>query len=343
MCRSDFNDTTRRHGGTGARARGARAGGCSGLRCHRAAVPLILAFVPGCFSPPRRASEMMGNASTAAVSCEVPAHVHQTGLPADCWKCSGELDPRVALSKGRRVVVTEFDVEFVDFQFQLPTPRQLILRPPPISLNPVHLVMRLIGVGRRSSWLAQEQQQALAGDLYQSLVQDLGGRGLVVVSPDELHSSPGYGELPKQSVTRSSPLMMLNPLGTDTGTVLHTRTVAAPGLSVLQGSRQARAMAEARILAETRADVALAVRLRVGTFREQPALEQHSLIRLTGREGTTALRARHSLVSDQAVIEAPRFRPIVGRIEPVAPGRFSSELTAMLPRFIDLALSEPKP
>ena len=36
------------------------------------------------------------------------------------------------------------------------------------------------------------------------------------------------------------------------------------------------------------------------------------------------------------------FRPIVGRIEPVDSGMFSSELTATLPRFIALALSESK-
>jgi hypothetical protein len=124
---------------------------------------------------------------------------------------------------------------------------------------------------------------------------------------------------------------------------LHTRTVAAPGLCVLQGGPHARAAIEARILPETRADVALAVRLRVGTFHEKPALEHRSVMRLTTCEGSTTLRARHSLVSDLVVIEQPRFRPIVGRIEPVEPETFSGELTAMLPRFIALALSEPGP
>ena len=80
---------------------------------------------------------------------------------------------------------------------------------------------------------------------------------------------------------------------------------------------RARATAEARILQETRADVALAVRLRVGTFREQPALEHRSVIRLTTCEGSTTLRACHSLVSDLDVVDAARFRPIVGRIEPI--------------------------
>ena len=89
--------------------------------------------------------------------------------------------------------------------------------------------------------------------------------------------------------------------------------------------------------------MALAVRLRVGTFREQPALEHRSVIRLTTCEGSTTLRACHSLVSDLDVVDSARFRPIVGRIEPIDSGMFSSELTAMLPKFIALALVESKP
>jgi hypothetical protein len=105
----------------------------------------------------------------------------------------------------------------------------------------------------------------------------------------------------------------------------------------------ARAAAEEQILRETRADVALAVRLRVGTFRGQPALEHRSVIRLTTCEGSTTLQACQSLVSDLVVTETSCYRPVVGRIEPVDTGMFSSELTAMLPRFIAPALSEPRP
>jgi hypothetical protein len=310
---------------------------------------------------------MTGDAATATVPSEMPGHVDEAGPPADCWKRSGDLEPRVALSRGRRVVVTEFDVEFVDYQFQLPIPRQPIFKGPMISINPVHMAINLIGIGRKYTRMDEEEQRALASDLYNVFLEDLRRRGLGLVSQDELHASPGYAELPKSSVVGSSPVLILNTSGSDTGTVFHTRTVAAPGLCVLQGSLRgamgqpgfldhrasglcnlrgsvrARTAAEARILQETRADVALAVRLRVGTFRNHPALEHRSMIRLTTCEGSTTLRACHSLVSDLVVTETSRFRPIVGRIEPVDPGGFSGELTAMLPKFIALALSESKP
>jgi hypothetical protein len=297
----------------------------------------------------------------------VPAPVDEAGSPVDCWKRSGDLDPRVALGKGRRVVVTEFDVEFVDYQFQLPIPRQPMFKGPMISINPAHMAINVIGLGRRYTQLAEEQHQALASDLSNAFLEDLRRRGLELVSQDDLHASPAYAELRKSSMVRSSPLMVLNMLGSDTGIVMHTRTVAAPGLCVLQGSLggamglpgfldsrasglcalrgsvPARTAAEVRILQETRADVALAVRLRVGTFRDKPALEHRSVLRLTTCEGSTTLRACHSLVSDLVVTDASRFRPIVGRIVPVDPGMFSSELTAMLPKFIALALTESRP
>ena len=213
----------------------------------------------------------------------------------------------------------------------------------------------------------EEGQRALASVLYNAFLEDLGRRGLGVVSQDELHASPGYAELRKSSVVGSPSVMFLNTVGSDTGTVFHTRTVAAPGLCILEGSLRgagglsgfldyrasgpcalrgsvrARTAAEARILQETRADVALAVRLRVGTFHGQPALEHRSMIRLTTCERSTTLRACHSLVSDLVVADTSRFRPLVGRIEPIDSGMFSGELTAMLPKYIALAFSETRP
>jgi hypothetical protein len=148
--------------------------------------------------------------------------------------------------------------------------------------------------------------------------------------------------LPKQPAARSSLLIGFNPVGADTGVVLRTRTVPAPGLGVLQGARRDQQTAEARILQETRADVAVAVRLRVGIFRGKPALEQRSMIRLTAPEGSTTLRARHSLVTDLVAAVPMRFQPLVGRIQEVDSETFSSELMAMLPKFVALALVDSK-
>ena len=314
-----------------------------GTRWRGEAILAVLIVLPGCFSPPWRDSELVGNPPMPTVASGVSADGTRGGLATDGWKRTGDVDPVAALSKGRRVVVTEFNVEFVDYQLQLPMPRQIRFKGPPISLNPFHMAVKLIGIGRRYSRLDQDRQQALALELHTAFLQDLRRRGLVLVTPDELQASPAYADLRKKAVVGTSPLMLMNIVGNDTGVALHMRTTAAPGLCVLRVGPHARAEAESRILQETRADVALAVRLRVGTFREQPALERRSVMRLTTCGGSTTLRACHSLVSDVAVIEDARLRPFVGRVESIAPGTFSGELTAMLPRFIALALAEPRP
>jgi hypothetical protein len=307
---------------------------------------LALAFVAGCYSPPRRAAEVMVNPP----SVDGATRVDEMTLPSGYWRQDGPLEPRAVLAKGRRVVVTAFDVELVELQFQPPTSRQLIFKPMviiPVS-GPVALAMApigildLIGVGRRKTEIAEDQRQTLASNLYAAFLQDLRQRGLDVVPQDDLLANAAYAELPKQPEARSSLLMGFNPVGTDTGVVLRTRTVPAPGLGILQGAQRDQEVAEARILRETRADVALAVRLRVGIFRGKPALEQRSMIRLTTLEGSTTLRARHSLVTDLVAAVPARFQPLVGRIQQVDSQTFSSELTAMLPKFIALALVDSK-
>ncbi len=285
----------------------------------RLGLVFVLSGVAGCFSPPRRASEVSVDPPPQAVSInEGPARVDDSVLTVGYWKQDGPLQARVVLGKGRRVVVTEFDVELVDLQFQPPLPRQPIFKPMPIPLGPVSIAMipgialEVIGVGRRNTQMPAKEQQALASDLHAAFLQDLRRRGLELVSSDDLLASPAYTELRKKAAVSSSPFLVFNPLGSDTGQVLHTRTVAAPGLGVLQAGSRARESAQARILYETHADVALAVKLRVGTFQRRPALEHRSAIRLTTLDGSTTLRARHSLISDIEAAEKTAFRPIVG-------------------------------
>jgi len=293
------------------------------------ALLIVLPLVAGCFSPPRRLSETAGAVGAA--------------VPADDWKWSGDLDPRTALGPGRRVVVTEFTVDFVTAQLQTPTSRQLLFKPP---LAPVGWAIAKgadeIGGGGMYAPMADGQQRALAGELYNAFLQELRRRGLEPVSEDELRASPTYSG-PRETGGTDAPGMLLNPLGNDTGMVMSARTVPAPGLGALRRGPLDPTSVDARILQETRADVAVAVRLRVGAFLDQPALERQSEIRLTTREGSTTLRARRSLVSDRDPIEPPRFRVPFGRIEPVNLAGRSSELTAMLPQFLDSALAGPTP
>jgi hypothetical protein len=317
----------------------------------RVAALLVLPLVPGCYSAPRRASEILADPPPKAESVSaVPARVDESVVPAGYWKHDGQLEPAVALEKCRRVVVTEFDVELVDLQFQPALQRQPMIKvmPIPILVPPFTFAMipgaaiQVIGLGRKNTHMAEEQQEALASELYTAFTKELRKRKLEPVADSDLLASPTYRKLRKKPFIKSSPLMVFNPLGSDIGRVMHTRTFAAPGLGVVQGTTWSREAAELRILQETHADVAMAVKLRVGTFLRKPALEHRSTIRLTTLDGSTTLRARHSLVSDVDAAETLRFRPIAGRSEPIEFEVFSRELTTMLPKFVTLALEAPE-
>ena len=81
-------------------------------------------------------------------------------------------------------------------------------------------------------------------------------------------------------------------MSTDTGVVLRTHTVAAPGLGVATCGSAALASAESEIKRETDADVVMAVKLRVGTYHQRAALEQDSSIRWTAANGSITLTAQ---------------------------------------------------
>lgn len=333
--------TIREHGGGCGRGVARRLRDVGAPWALRAGLLVPLLVTAGCYAAPRR---FLGPGDAPGVSASAQAHPGQSAVDSsdDGWKADGRVDPGSALASGRRVVITEFDVEFVNWQFQLPTPRQVIIKPLPISPSPVHWALSLIGIGRRYSSMGRDDQGALAANVYNAFVRDLRGRGVVVVQQEALKACPEYASLSKSERTGSSLLMLLNPLGSDCGTVKHTRTVAAPGLFVITAMGRARARAERKILEETGADTALAVRLRVGTFREEPALEHRSLVRLTTRDGSTTLRANRSLVSEGAVVVSPGFRPVIGRVEPIDSGSFSDALAAMVPAFVDPALTRTK-
>jgi hypothetical protein len=205
------------------------------------------------------------------------------------------------------------------------------------------IAFEVIGIGRRSTPMPEAEQQTLTSQLYDAFEADLRGRGLVVVPRDRVIASPGNAERPRSPVNKTSPLMLLNPLGSDTGQVLHSRTITEPGLSGGRGKPWAnRSEADVRIMKDTDADIALDVHLRVGTYRKKAALEHRSEIRLTTIDGRATLKARHSILSDADVTGITHFVPVVGRVVPVNPEEFTRELKAILPRFVSLALAGAK-
>ena len=129
-------------------ALGVRALSGLGQKLGRARLVVGALLVSGCFSPPRRASMNAGVPTAATASAQGPEEGGEAAMASDGWRRSGSVAPVAVLGRGRRVVVTEFAVELVDYQFQLPAPRQVMFKTPPITPNPIHVALRLVGIAR---------------------------------------------------------------------------------------------------------------------------------------------------------------------------------------------------
>lgn len=317
------------------------------FRLLAAAAALLLA---GCLAAPKPASKIMPEPVTQNIDRGVRTDLV---MPAGYWSRSGSADAGQVLRHCQRAVVTEFAVELVDLQSVGPLERQMAVNPPPMIFGPLvsidglvfigSLSVNILGLGRNNLQLSDDKHLALAGALFSAYEGDLLRRGLAIVPTNVLLAAPSYPKLKAQSTVHSSVLQLLNPLGSDTGVVLRTRMSGAPNLGVVTCGVFERTAAEEKLLHETGADVSIAIRLRVGSFHKKAALEQGSTIRLTTADGATVFTAKRSILSDNDVIGEPRFKIFTGHVEPVQSDDFARELSAMLPKFLDLCIREPVP
>jgi hypothetical protein len=313
--------------------------------------PLIaLTLTAGCTSLPMTASET-GFVATAngATAAAVPPDV-----AGQFWKREHSREikfgrggivsiiersgpPDEELTVGRRVAITEFSVEFVDVQFQNPFGHPAMINSASAPAPTVQPGTDLGSFHTTQTPTSMADQIQISQALRDVFERHLRENGLLIVPQTDVTASPGYANLkPRPSV--SSPWgQFLKPVTTDTGVVLRTHTVAAPGLGVATCGWAALAAAESKIKRETGADVVMAVKLRVGTYHQKAALEQDSSIRWTAADRSITLTAQKGLVSESTVTDASHFIPYAGRIEPVRQEQFVRQLEAMLPAFIGLA------
>ena len=317
--------------------------------------PLIaLMLSAGCTALPRPVSEVSfvttaPNATAALVPPEAAGQywkrdqsreikLGRTGIVSIIERAG---PPDEELTKGRRVAITEFSVEFVDVQFRNPFGHPTTIKsssaPMSTPTMPDQPGMELFGVGTKTTPMSMADQINASQALHDIFERHLRENGLIIVPQNAVTACAGYAKLKPRPSVSSSWALFLRPESTDTGVVLRTHTVAAPGLGVATCGAAALASAEAEIKRETNADVVMAVKLRVGTYHQKAALEQNSIIRWTVAKGPILLTAQKALVSDADVTDASRFVPVAGRIEQDHQDKFIRQLEEMLPAFIGLA------
>jgi hypothetical protein len=313
--------------------------------------PLIaLTLTAGCTPLPRPALETgfvatADDAAAAAVPSNVAGHFWKREHSREISFGRGGIvsiiersgPPDEGLTAGRRVALTEFSVEFVDVQFQNPFGSPTVINSPSAPTLPVQPGADLSSARTNQTPTSTADQIQISQALRDVFARHLRENGLMIVPPPDVTASAGYANLKPRPSVSSSWAQFLKPVTTDTGVVLRTHTVAAPGLGVATCGSAALASAESEIKRETDADVVMAVKLRVGIYHQKAALEQNSSIRWTAADRSITLTAQKTLVSESKVTDASRFIPFAGRIEPVHHEQFVRQLEEMLPAFIGLA------
>ena len=216
--------------------------------------------------------------------------------------------PDEELARGCRVVITEFNVEFVDVQFPNPFGKPTAIRTLSAEVSePARTMLPGIdpdnaGAGLRPVAPADEIETAQAlRECFEAYLHD---NGLIVIPREAVIACASYARLQPAPTVSSSWALFSRSLVTDTGVVLRLHTVAAPGLGVATCSATALAAAEAQIRRDTGADIVMAVKLRVGTYHGSAALEQDSTIRWTSARGPIVLTARKALGFDAQAADA---------------------------------------
>jgi hypothetical protein len=332
---------------------------------------IALTLTAGCTPLPRKASETRfvaaahdttANDATAnnATANNAAAAAVPTDAAGDFWKREQSREIKFGrggivsiieragptdeeLTWGRRVAITEFSVEFVDVQFQNPFGHPTMINVSSAKALPAEPATDSGSARTNQTPMSTADQMSPADQIQISqTLRDVFERylrtnGLIILPQSDVTASAGYANLKPRPSVNSPWAQFLKPMTTDTGIVLRTHTVAAPGLGVATCGSAALASAEREIKSETDADIVMAVKLRVGTAFRKAALEQFSSIRWTAADQSITLTAQKTLVSESNVTDDSRIIPFGRPIEPVHQEQFIHQLEAMLPAFIKLA------
>ncbi len=256
--------------------------------------------------------------------------------------------PDEGLSRGCRVAITEFSVEFVDTRVPNPFAGPVTIRSLSARVfepaRPVAPGTAPGDVGAIPTAIAASNEIETARALCEGFEKCLRDNSLIVIPHETVTACASYARLhPAPSVKSSWATPFLRTVATDTGIVFRTHTVAAPGLGVATCSATALASAEAQIRRDTNADIVMQVNLRVGTYHGSAAMEQNSTIRWTSTNGQIVLTAQKSLVSNADAAPPSPLITEYDEPEPMEHSQFVGQLEAILPTFIGLAFpSMPK-
>jgi hypothetical protein len=173
----------------------------------------------------------------------------------------------------------------------------------------------------------------LPTELHNIFCQELRSHDLTVVSPQTLRGSRSYARFEVAPDGYEPSMDGAHYSSSDTGRVKKIKIYSADGLKIIKGAGTDDIEdAEADLLKELSADVALRVRIRVGFFNGHASIERGSVVWVLSKDVAGNLTADRSLVSDIEVVESTK-----GSTIDIFVPRYEQAMREMFPAFIAMA------
>lgn len=291
-----------------------------------AIAPALVLVLGGCHAAPMVVAREPAGALAAA-----------PGRPLDVWK--DDL-PRVEVPYGSRLAIVECTVEFVTLKQVTPSQRQSLGSP---VYSPLSAAVDVSGLLHHRAEYPARLRLELPGAAHTVLADLLTSRGLDVLDAHEVAAARAYAVVPGAAAAASTPLLVMDPRGADTGRPRAFDARPAWPLRVLEERPSSLDdVADSALRTELGADLSLRLRLRLGLLEGRPCLEPGSAIEI-GRDGT-----RRRIVADRGAV-APRTvavpdeRHLVsGRTWTIDGDAFQQAVLALLPDFLRDALPDAR-
>jgi len=248
----------------------------------------------------------------------------------------GEGSVAAGVPQPPRIAIVEFTVEYVTTKLETPFKQQAVAGA--TEFGYIGLPVTLLGVGRKRIIFDNDLKTYLPDKLYNIFVSEMENAGYAILPAGAVRQAPAYSDFVTLAPGSAKPLEFLNVVGSDTGRTKNVEYWPAQGLSTIVGARRGSVnKIERQVIAQTGADAALRIRVRVGVWYGFASLERETRVEVTTPEHSGKITAKRSLVSDQIVIDKSKFKVFQGVVYPVKTNLYTEAMAKMFPAYVKMA------
>jgi hypothetical protein len=249
----------------------------------------------------------------------------------------GEGSVAVGAPQPPKIAIVEFTVEYVTTKLETPFKQQAVAGA--TEFGYIGLPVTVIGLGRKRVIYNHDLKTYLPNEFYNIFVGEMENAGYAILPADIVKRAGAYGDFVAVAPGSAKPLEFLNVVGSDTGRSKNVEYWPAQGLSTIVGAQRGSVdKIERQILAQTGADAALRVRVRVGVWYGYASIERETRIEVVTLSHAGKITAKRSLVSQQIVIDKSKFKVFQGVVYPVKTNLYTEQMAQIFAAYAKMAV-----